>query len=225
MLHRLQMTDVLWEYVFNVSIRESDLLRRLRLETSHIPFAEMQVPPEQGQFLSFLVQLTGARRALEIGVFTGYSTIWIASALPPGGHLVACDISEEWTSIARRYWCEAGLADRIDLRLGPAMETLAELLRHSKAATFDFIFIDADKPSYGEYYDLALQLVRPGGVIAIDNVLRSGDVSDPALSEAGTVAIRNLNFRLRNDDRVVISLLPMADGLTVAMKHRPRHET
>jgi len=222
MLHRLQMTDALCDYVLNVSVRESDVLRRLRLETAQMPLAEMQIPPEQGQFLSFLAQLTGARRALEIGVFTGYSTIWTASALPPGGHLVACDISEEWTSIARRYWCEAGLAERIQLRLGPGIETLAELLRQSQAGTFDFVFIDADKPNYGEYYEMALELVRAGGVIAIDNVLRSGEVVDPSAREAGTVAIQNLNVRLKDDVRVLISLLPIADGLTVAMKqHTP----
>jgi predicted O-methyltransferase YrrM len=182
-----------------------------------MPLAEMQIPPEQGQFLAFLVGLIAARRTLEIGVFTGYSTLWTASALPPDGIVIGCDTSDEWTSIARRYWREAGVSDRIELRLGPAIVTLNELLQ-THTESFDFIFIDADKENYGEYYDCAMQLVRPGGLIVIDNVLRSGEVIDPSITESGTVAIRALNERLRDDPRIVLCLLPMADGLSIAMK-------
>jgi caffeoyl-CoA O-methyltransferase len=216
---RLDYGDALHQYIHYVSLRESETLRRLREETANMPLAEMQIPPEEGQFLALLVQLVGARRTLEIGVFTGYSTLWIASALPPDGLVLACDISVEWTSIARRYWCEAGLSDRIELRLGPAENTLADLLRGS-AENFDFVFIDADKPNYGHYYDCALQLLRPGGVLAIDNTLRSGEVIDSAATDPGTVAIKVLNERMRNDKRIAFSLLPIGDGLTVAMKRR-----
>jgi predicted O-methyltransferase YrrM len=220
MLERIHLTQPLCDYMLGVSLRESETLRRLREETSRLPLAEMQIPPEQGQFLAFLVQLLGARRTLEIGVFTGYSTLWTASALPPDGLVIACDISEEWTAIARRYWHEAGLGSRIELRLGPALATLDLLLRESQAETFDFVFIDGDKENYLGYYELALRLVRPGGVIAIDNVLRSGEVLDPTITEPGTVAIRALNRRLADDDRITLSLLPIADGLTLAMKRK-----
>ena len=223
MLGRLQLTDALYEYVHAVSVKESDVLRRLREETAPMPLAVMQIPPEQGQFLAFLVQLIGARRTIEVGVFTGYSTLWTASALPPDGRVVALDTSEEWTAVARRYWREAGVSDRIELRLGPAADTLAELLSESRAGTFDFVFIDADKQNYVVYYEHALRLIRPGGVIAIDNVLRSGEVIDPSVTEEGTVAIRTLNERLSRDPRIVLSLLPIADGLTLAMKRPDSH--
>lgn len=220
MLERIHLTQPLCEYMHGVSLRESETLRHLREETSRLPMAEMQIPPEQGQFLAFLVQLMGARRTLEIGVFTGYSTLWTASALPHDGLVVACDISEEWTAIARRYWYEAGLSNRIELRLGPALATMDLLLQESQAETFDFVFIDGDKENYPEYYERALRLVRPGGVIAIDNVLRSGEVIDSTIMEPGTVAIRALNQRLSHDDRIALSLLPIADGLTLAMKRK-----
>jgi predicted O-methyltransferase YrrM len=218
MLRRLNLTESVYEYVQAVSVREPEVLRRLREETSHLPLSDMQIPPEQGQFLFFLLQLIGARRTIEIGVFTGYSTLWTALALPPGGSVIACDVSEEWTSIAQRYWREAGVSDRIHLRLGPAAETLTQLVRQPLGESFDFVFIDADKESYGAYYEYALRLLRPGGVIAIDNVLRSGEVIDPSSREPGTRAIRALNDLLSQDERIVLSLLPIADGLTLAMK-------
>ena len=218
MLNRLDLTTALSDYIYNVSVREPEVLQQLRKETALMPLAEMQIPPEQGQFFAFLVQLIGARRTLEIGVFTGYSTLWTALALPHDGLVVACETNEEWASIARRYWRQAGLSDRIELRMGPAMDTLADMLRQSQDNSFDFVFIDADKGNYGLYYESALQLVRPGGVIAIDNTLRSGEVVDPSSAESGTVAIRALNERLSHDERIVLSLLPIADGVTLAMK-------
>jgi predicted O-methyltransferase YrrM len=218
MLRRLKLTEALCDYVCQISVRESNVLRRLREETARMPLAEMQVPPEQGQFLAFLVNLIGARLTLEIGVFTGYSTLWIASALPPGGMVVACDVNKEWSAIAHRYWCEAGLAGRIEFRLGPAVETMDQLLSESHADNFDFVFIDADKVNYIEYYERALRLVRRGGLIAIDNVLRSGEVIDPSITEPGTIAIRALNERMQADERILMSMLPIADGLTLAIK-------
>lgn len=218
MLERLQLNDRLIDYVLAVSSRESEVLSRLRQETAQMPMAEMQIPTEQGQFLALLVKLLNARRVLEIGVFTGYSTLWMASAMPRDGTLVACDVSEEWTSVARRYWNEAGVDDRIDLRLAPAVKTLEELLEAGGAGTFDLAFIDADKQTYSEYFEKCLALLRCGGLVVLDNVLRSGEVLDPSITEEGTVAIRELNSRLHHDDRVALSLLPMADGITLALK-------
>jgi predicted O-methyltransferase YrrM len=218
MLERIKLNPQLIDYLFDVSLRETDVLRRLREETAALPMAEMQIPAEQGQFLHLLVQLIGAKKTIEVGVFTGYSTLWTAMALPEDGYVVACDTSEEWTAIAQRYWKEAGVAHKIDLRLAPATKTLDHLLAESYANSFDFAFIDADKENYLNYYERALQLVRPGGLIAIDNVLRSGEVIDPAIQEPGTVAIRELNRRLRDDQRITLSMLPLADGLTLALK-------
>ncbi|BAI76831.1 O-methyltransferase (plasmid) [Azospirillum sp. B510] len=218
MLNRLQINDDLYQYVFDVSVKETDVLKRLREETGKLPLAEMQIPAEQGQFLGFLVQALRARKVLEVGVFTGYSTLWMAGGLPDEGRIVACDISREWTDIARRHWQEAGVSDQIDLRIGPAIDTLAGLIGQGHADSFDFAFIDADKENYLAYYEHCVTLVRPGGVIAIDNVLRSGEVIDPSVTEAGTVQIRWLNERIRDDQRVLSCLLPMADGLTLAMK-------
>jgi predicted O-methyltransferase YrrM len=218
MLERIKLNPQLIDYLFDVSLRETDVLRRLREETAALPMAEMQIPAEQGQFLHLLVQLIGAKKTIEVGVFTGYSTLWTAMALPEDGYVVACDTSEEWTAIAQRYWKEAGVAHKIDLRLAPATQTLDHLLAESYANSFDFAFIDADKENYLNYYERALQLVRPGGLIAIDNVLRSGEVIDPAIQEPGTVAIRELNRRLRDDQRITLSMLPLADGLTLALK-------
>jgi caffeoyl-CoA O-methyltransferase len=178
----------------------------------------MQIAPEQGQLMAFLVTLTGARRALEVGVFTGYSSLAVALAMPPEGRLVACDVSESWTAVARRYWEEAGVAEKISLRLGPATDTLEALLKDGQAGSFDFAFIDADKENYGRYYDLALELVRPGGLIAIDNVLWGGAVADPAEQDADTQAIRALNARLHHDARIDLTMLPIGDGLTLARK-------
>jgi predicted O-methyltransferase YrrM len=217
-IHRLELSDALYEYLHSVSMREPEILARLREETSRIPMAEMQIPPEQGQFLHLLVQLVRARQTLEVGVFTGYSTLWTALALPADGRVVACDVSEEWTSVARRYWKEAGVDGRIDLHLRPALETLNHLLERGKEGSFDFAFIDGDKPNLRNYYELVLRLLRPGGLIAIDNVLRSGEVIDTQNTEEGTVAMRDLNRALHLDQRVTLSMLPVADGITLAMK-------
>jgi len=218
MLNRTVLTPALYDYLFEVSLREPDVLRGLREETSKMPESEMLIPPEQGQFLNFLAQAIGARKALEIGVFTGYSALWTALGLPSDGLLVGCDINEEWARIAKRYWKEAGVSNKIEMRMGPAVTTLDCMLRESQAGSFDLVFIDADKVNYLDYYERALQLVRPGGVIALDNVLRSGEVLDPKIEEPGTAAIRRLNEALHNDDRITLSMLPIADGLTLAIK-------
>ena len=214
----LQLTEPLYEYLKLVSLREHDALRRLREETARMSESNMQISPEQGQFMALLVELLGAKKTLEVGVFTGYSSLAVALALPPGGRVVACDVSEEWTRVARRYWAEAGVADKITLRLAPALETLDALLRDGEAGTFDFAFIDADKGNYAAYYERALELLRPGGLVAIDNVLWAGRVADPANDEPDTAAIRALNESLRRDERVSLSLVPIADGLTLALK-------
>jgi predicted O-methyltransferase YrrM len=179
----------------------------------------MQISPEQGQFMSLLVQLIGAKKALEIGVFTGYSSLVVALALPPEGKMVACDVSEEYTSIARRYWEQAGVADKIDLRIAPAIATLDKLIAAGETDTFDFAFIDADKSSYDDYYERALKLIRPGGLIAIDNVLWSGLVADSKIQDNRTKKIRALNEKIHQDERVTISMVPIADGLTLARKN------
>ncbi len=214
----LPMTDALHDYLLAVSLREPDVLRRLREETAAHPRAGMQLAPEQGQFLGLLVRLLGATKTLEVGVFTGYSALCVALALPPAGRIVACDINEEWTATARRYWAEAGVAGKIDLRLAPALQTLDRLLDGGEAGTFDFAFIDADKENYAGYYERALRLVRPGGLIAVDNTLWGGRVADPAADDETTRAVRAFNERLRRDDRVTLSLLPLGDGLTLALK-------
>lgn len=214
----IQVTDPIYDYMLSVTSREHPLLARLREETARMPGSGMQIAPEQGQLMAFLVALTGARRALEVGVFTGYSSLAVALAMPPEGRLVACDVSESWTAVARRYWEEAGVADKVSLRLGPATDTLEGLLADGQAGGFDFAFIDADKENYGRYYDLALELVRPGGLIAIDNVLWGGAVADPADQDADTQAIRALNARLHHDARIDLTMLPIGDGLTLARK-------
>ncbi len=180
--------------------------------------ANMQVGPEQGQFMALLVELIGARNALEVGTFTGYSALAVALALPEDGRLVACDVSEEWTAIGRRYWEEAGVAHKIDLRLAPALETLDALLAEGRAGTFDFAFIDADKEGYDAYYERALELTRAGGLVVLDNTLWRGDVADPTISDVDTDAIRAINTKLAGDERVTLSLLPVGDGLTLARK-------
>jgi predicted O-methyltransferase YrrM len=214
----LPLNAALYEYLLAVSLREPGILARLREETARDPEARMQSAPEQGQFMALLVQLIGARKCLEIGVFTGYSALWVAQALPDDGRVFACDTSEKWTAIARRYWEEAGVADRIRLHLAPALETLGGLIDAGEAGSFDFAFIDADKGNYLEYYERSLQLLRPGGLIVIDNTLWSGDVADPQKQDADTVAIRSLNEFIHRDTRVEMSLLPVADGLTLALK-------
>lgn len=218
----LPLNDQIYNYLQEVSLREHDALRRLREETAGMSEADMQIAPEQGQLMALLVQLLGAKKTLEVGVFTGYSSLAVALALPGDGRVVACDVSEEWTNIARRYWREAGVEDKIELRLAPALDTLGRLLGDGRAGTFDFAFIDADKANYDAYYERALELVRAGGLIAIDNVLWSGRVADPGATDEDTAAIRALNRKLRGDERVSISLVPVADGLTLALKRGPR---
>jgi len=214
----ISLTDSLYEYLLAVSLREPDLLRQLRQETSTDPMARMQISPEQGQFMGLLARLMGARRCLEVGVFTGYSSLSLALALPDDARIVACDVSEEWTSVARRYWAAAGVADKIDLRLAPALETLEGLLAAGEAGSYDFAFLDADKKNYLRYFELALGLVRPGGLIVADNTLWSGRVADPRNAEPDTVALRHFNQRLHRDARIDLSLVPIGDGLTLARK-------
>ncbi len=214
----LQIDDRLYDYLLAVSLREPEILRRLRAETADMPFAGMQISPEQGQFMALLVELLGAERCLEIGTFTGYSALAVARALPAHGCVVACDINEEYTAVARRYWAEAGVADKIELRLGPALATLDDLIADGAAGSFDFAFIDADKGNYSLYFERALTLVRPGGLIAVDNVLWGGAVADPADEREDTEAIRAFNRALHDDGRVSLSLVPIGDGLSLARK-------
>lgn len=212
----LGLSDALYDYLLRYGFREPDVLRRLREETAQHPESQMQIAPEQGQFMALLVRMMGARRILEIGVFTGYSSTAMAMAMPGDGRLVACDVSEEYTAVARRYWDEAGVADRMDLRIGPAAETLDALL--AEDAAFDFAFIDADKAQYDLYYERVLSLLRVGGVVALDNMFRGGRVADPSVTDEGTEAIRALNEKIHQDDRVDVSLVPIADGVTLARK-------
>jgi predicted O-methyltransferase YrrM len=214
----LTLDDRLYAYLQSVSVREPDILMQLREETAAHPMAQMQIAPEQGQLMALLVQLLGAKKTLEVGVFTGYSALVVALALPPDGKVVACDVSEEYTAIARRYWRAAGVADKIDLRIAPALESLDGLLAAGQANSFDFAFIDADKSNYDAYYERALQLVRAGGLIAIDNVLWSGAVADPTVTDTRTEHIRALNQKLHQDERVTLSVVAIADGLTLALK-------
>ena len=207
-----------YDYLVTTSIRETEVAERLREETQKLPMAQMQIGPDQGQFMQLLVQLINARKTLEVGVFTGYSSLWVALGLPEDGRIVACDVSEEYTAIARRYWQEAGVAQKIDLQLRPALVTLDDLLARGEAGTFDFAFIDADKSNYDNYYERALRLVRDGGLIAIDNTIWSGRVADPNEKDDDTVAIRKLNEKLLDDKRVALSMLTVGDGLTLAMK-------
>lgn len=214
----IDLTDDLYDYILQVSLREPPLLARLREATKAVPFAAMQISPEQGQFMRLLVELIGARRTLEVGTYTGYSALSVALSLPPDGQVVACDISDEYTAVGRPYWAEAGVTEKIDLRLGPAAETLDALIAEGAAGRFDFAFIDADKTNYLKYYEQALVLVRQGGLIAIDNVLWNGAVVDFADESDDTLAIRALNAKLADDARVSLSLVPIGDGLTLARK-------
>jgi len=214
----LTLDDRLYRYLLDVSLREPDVLRRLREETAAHPRAEMQIAPEQGQFMALLVRLLGARKTLEVGVFTGYSSLAVALALPADGRIVACDVSEAFTAIARRYWKEAGVEGMIDLRLAPALKTLDGLLGAGEGGSFDFAFVDADKANYPAYVERSLALLRQGGLLAIDNTLWEGEVADPAVRHSDVDAIRAVNEALHNDERVDLSLLPLADGLTLARK-------
>lgn len=214
----LFLTEELYKYMLSMSLRDREIFRRLREETSRDPMARMQTSPEQGQFMSLLVRMIGATRALEVGVYTGYSSLCVALALPPEGTLVACDVSEEWTSVARRYWEEAGVSSKIQLHLAPALETMDKLLKDGQAGRFDFAFIDADKENYEGYYERALKLLRKGGLMAIDNVFWSGRVTDPQTTDRDTLAIQALNEKLLEDKRVELSMLPIGDGLTLLLK-------
>jgi caffeoyl-CoA O-methyltransferase len=214
----LTLDDRLYDYLLSVSLREPELLAQLRQETDLHPFSQMQIAPEQGQLMALLIRLMGATNAIEIGVFTGYSSLCIALALPPYGKLIACDLNEDYTAIARRYWQAAGVSNKIDLRIAPALQTLDTLLDEEEAGAFDFVFIDADKQNYLHYYDRALQLLRPGGLVAIDNVLWGGSVADPKAQDPDTQAIRSFNEFLHQDERVMLSLVPIGDGLTLAVK-------
>jgi caffeoyl-CoA O-methyltransferase len=211
------LEPALYDYLLSASVREPAALARLRAETAGHPQVNMQIAPEQGQFMALLVKLMGAKRCIEVGVFTGYSSLAVALALPPTGRIVACDVSEEYTQIARRHWEAAGVAGRIDLRIAPALETLDGLLETGDGG-YDFAFIDADKGAYADYYERLLALLRPGGLIAVDNTLWDGDVADAANQEPDTVAIRAFNEKLRDDERVDLSLVPIGDGLTLARK-------
>ncbi len=214
----LALTDELREYILDVSLREHPLLAALREETAQHPKAKMQISPDQGQFMATLLRLIQARSVLEIGTFTGYSTLAMMLALPSDGHIVACDISEDYTKVARKYWSEAAVADRITLRIAPASQTLDELLASGKVNTFDAAFIDADKESYDVYFERSLALVRPGGLIMIDNVLRGGDAANPATESTATQSIQALNKKLHQDSRVHLTLVPIGDGVTLLQK-------
>ena len=218
MPRHVQLTDALYRYLVDHSVREPAILAALREETATLPMAGMQIGPDQGQLLALLVKLIGARRCLEVGVFTGYSSLAVALALPPDGRIVACDVSEEWTAIARRYWEKAGVAGKIELRLAPALGTLDALLTAGEAGRFDFAFIDADKGGYSGYYERCLQLLRPGGLIAVDNTLWSGDVANPENQKPDTLALRAFNDALHRDERVDLALLAVGDGVTLARK-------
>ena len=212
------LADDLYDYMVRTTVRDDDILRRLRAETLETGWGMMQIAPDQGQLMALLTRLTGARQALEIGVFTGYSSLCVARALGEGGTLVALDVSEEWTAIARRYWIEAGVADRVDLRLAPAAESLEKLCEEGREGSFDIAFIDADKENYGTYYEHAIALVRRGGLILIDNVLWGGAVIDGDDQSPDTRAIRAINDKVGTDDRVDMAMVPTGDGLTIARK-------
>jgi predicted O-methyltransferase YrrM len=213
------LSDDLYNYLLANSVREPEILAQLRSATAKHPLANMQISPEQGQLMGLLVQLIGAKKCLEIGVFTGYSTLVVALNLPADGKIIACDVSDEFTAIGIKYWQQAGVNEKIDLHIAPALETLDRLLANGEAGTVDFAFIDADKNNYAAYYDRCLQLVRQGGLILVDNVLWYGRVADPTMNEdKRTQAIKQLNQQIYHDDRVQISLIPIGDGLTIARK-------
>ena len=214
----VSLSDNLHEYLLSHSLREPEILLRLREETASHPEKQCQIAPEQGQFMALLVQLMGITKALEVGVFTGYSSLVVALALPEDGKLVACDVSQEYTSVACRYWKEAGVSDKIDLHIAPAIDTLDALLEDGQAGTFDYAFIDADKEQYDAYYERSLKLVRAGGLIAFDNMFRNGRVADPFVDDFSVQCIRDLNDKLHHDARIDLSLVPVGDGLTLVRK-------
>lgn len=214
----LTLNDALYDYLLAVAVRETAEMRELRERTAQLPMAMMQISPEQGQFMRWLVGTLNARRTIEVGVFTGYSALATALALPPDGEMIALDVSAEYTDVGRPYWERAGVAQKIELRLGPALASLRALLAAGEAGRFDFAFIDADKENYDHYYEALLQLLRPGGVIAVDNVLWGGKVADGASNDSATVALRALNHKISGDARVAASMLPVGDGLSLLRK-------
>ncbi len=214
----LTLSPELYDYLLKNSVQEPEILSKLRIQTHKMSMGHMQVSPEQGQFMGLLVKLLNAKKTLEIGVFTGYSTLAVALALPPNGKIVACDINVEWTRIAKDFWEKAGVSEKVDLRLAPALDTLNELIDQGGVGTFDFVFIDADKKNYWNYYELSLSLLRPGGLILIDNVLWYGDVADESVQDQNTLAIREFNQKIFQDQRVFITMLPIRDGVTLALK-------
>lgn len=214
----IPLTDELYDYMLGVSLVDTPVMKELRAVTARMPAGGMQIAPEQGQFMQFLVRLLNARRCLEVGCFTGYSALVVALALPPDGRLITCDISREWTDIARQHWQRAGVDGKIDLRLGPALDTLQEMLCAGQGASFDFAFIDADKNNYAPYYELCLELLRPGGVILIDNTLWGGQVANSEVTDADTEGIRAVNRMIFADSRVNSCLIPVSDGLHICHK-------
>ncbi len=215
----MQLNEQVYKYLLSVSLRESNILQACREETAKQPMVGMQIAPEQGQFIALLIKLIGAKKAIEIGVYTGYSSLCIATALPEDGHLDACDINPETTAIAKKYWDQANLSKKITLHIGSAIATLDNLINENLAASYDFIFIDADKPEYIDYYERALQLLKPGGLIMVDNVLWDGQAADNMTQDEDTIGIRKFNEHLYADERVTISMLPVADGITLALKN------
>ena len=214
----LQITDTLHDYIYKTFIKETPVLKKCREETAGMANADMQIAPGQGQFMAFLIKILQPEKALEIGVFTGYSSLWVALALPPGGRMIACDTSKEYTDRARTYWKEAGVEDKIELRLGPGVETLETLLAQGQAGTFDFFFLDADKANYPLYYEKILSLLRYGGVLVVDNVFWDGEVENPKATDPDTEGIRTINVRSRNDPGVETAVLPVADGVLLIYK-------
>ena len=214
----IAITESIYQYLCDHSLREDPILKDLRDHTYDMEERAMQIAPEQGQFMQMLVKLIGAKNTIEVGVFTGYSSLAIALALPEDGRIVACDVNPQYTSVAEKFWISAGVREKIDLKIGPAKDTLLELINADLTGTFDFAFIDADKINYDHYYELCLQLIRPGGLITVDNVLWGGAVSDDTINDVDTNSIRALNDKLHQDERIDLSLVPVGDGLTLAMK-------
>lgn len=214
----LNLTPKVYEYLQKNSLREPEVLKKLRVQTHTLSMAQMQISPEQGQLMQLLIELIGAKKTLDIGVFTGYSALAVALALPPEGKVIACDLNEEWTKIAKKYWMMANVSHKIDLKLAPAKKTLEALIEQGEEETFDFAFIDADKANYDVYYEKCLQLLRKNGLLAVDNTLWNGDVANPEVNDPNTVAIRALNQKIHADDRVTLSLIPIGDGLTLVRK-------
>ena len=214
----IAITESIYQYLCDHSLREDPILKDLRDHTYDMEERAMQIAPEQGQFMLMLVKLIGAKNTIEVGVFTGYSSLAIALALPEDGRIVACDVNPQYTNVAEKFWVSAGVREKIDLRIGPAKDTLLELINAGLTGTFDFAFIDADKINYDHYYELCLQLIRPGGLITVDNVLWGGAVSDDTINDVDTNSIRALNDKLHQDERIDLSLVPVGDGLTLAMK-------